>query len=235
MKLVKVECPNCHASVDFDLDNLKTTCPYCDSNLIVDFDADRYLENKEETIRENNRLKESTIQKEQAYKYLERTKKADIRRQKQAAKQRKAELKYEDRKNRRASISPDDRSFLIIFLSMMLMAAVCFGVGLLSDFSQNLAHHEQEDIQLPVSSEQIKEEKYTYQEVQEIFETAGFNNIVLEKDEDVKIGVLKKEGLVKKVTVNGEKKFDKGSWRAKDARIVITYHAKKEKKSKKKN
>ena len=117
MRLIEAKCKNCHANLEVDLDNLQAECPYCGSKLILEFDVDRYLENKEETIRENNRLKESTIQKEQAYKYLERTKKAEIKRQKQAAKQRKAELKYEDRKNRRASVSSDDRTFLTVFLA----------------------------------------------------------------------------------------------------------------------
>lgn len=223
MRLIEAKCKNCHANLEVDLDSLQAECPYCGSKLILEFDVDRYLENKEETIRESNRLKESTIQKEQEYKYLERTKKVD-------AKQRKTELKYKDRKDRRASINSDDRTFLIVFLVFVLMLVVSVGAGFLSEFSNKLAHHEQEDIQLPVSSEQIKEEKYTYQEVQEIFESAGFTNITLEKDEDIRIDVFKKEDLVEKVTVNGEKKFEKGSWRAKDSRIVITYHAKKGKK-----
>lgn len=230
MRLIDAKCKNCHANLEIDLDNLQAECPYCGSKLILEFDVDRYLESKEETIRESNRLKESTIQKEQAYKYLERTKKADAKRQKQAAKQRREELKYADRKDRRAKSDPETKRFVIHAIVGVLVFLVWIGVLILLGVSDDNDHKQKDDIKLPVSSEEIKDEKYNYQEVQEIFEAAGFTNIVLEKDEDIKIGVLKKEGLVKKVTVNGEKKFDKGSWKAKDSRIVITYHAKKEKK-----
>lgn len=222
MRFVEAKCQNCHADLEVDLEHLQATCPYCGKKLILEFDVDRFLENKEETIREKERLKEESIQKEKAYKFYERAKKAE-------AKQRREELKYEDRKDRRAQTTSSDRTFiimLIIFVLILLIVTVSEHLGV---FMRDRAHQDKDMIKITVSSEEIKDEKYNYQEVQEIFVSAGFTNIELEKDEDVKIGLLRKEGVVKKVTINGEKSFDDGSWWPRDSRVVITYHAKKDK------
>ena len=233
MRLIEAKCPNCHANVEIDLDNLKASCPYCGSQLFLEFDVDRYLENKEETIRENNRLKEATVQKEKELESLERTKRADLERQKQAAKLRKTELKFKDRKDRREKSDPDNRLFAGIMICCFIMIFVGAGFGFVGNFIRGFAPHEENEVQLPISAEEILEEKYDYNEAKELFESVGFTNVTVEKDEDLKLGILKEEGRVKSVTVNGEKKFEKGAWKAKDARIVITYHAKKGKKSKK--
>lgn len=229
MRFVEAKCKNCHADLEVDLDNLMATCPYCKSKLVLEFDVDRYLENKEETIREQNRLRESTIQKEQEYKYLERTKKEEAKRRKLEAKQRKEELKYAERKDRREKTDLDFANYLK-FMIVILLFIACMGLVFhFIDLSEEKTHQEKEDIKIPISSEEIKDGKYNYKEVQEMFESAGFTNVVLEKDEDIKIGLLKKEDLVEKVTVDGKKSFEKDSWVEKDTRVVITYHAKKEK------
>ena len=223
MRLIEAKCQNCHADLDVDLDNLQAKCPYCGAKLILEFDVDRYLENKEETLREQERLKEETIQKEKAYKFYERAKKAE-------AKRRKEELKYEDRKDRREKTTSSDRTFIAMMILMVLMLLIVTVSEHFGDFVRDRTNQGQEKIQITVSSEEIKEGKYNYKEVQEIFKSAGFTNIKIEKDEDVKLGLLRKPDLVKKVTINGEKTFEQGSWWDKDARVVITYHAKKDKK-----
>lgn len=50
--MFKFECPNCHASLDLDLDNLQAYCPYCGTKLMLDIEQlNKILEEKEKTKR----------------------------------------------------------------------------------------------------------------------------------------------------------------------------------------
>ena len=94
-------------------------------------------------------------------------------------------------------------------------------------------HFENGDLKLPISSSEIEEEDYIFSDLHNVFINSGFTNVIPKKIEDVKIGLLKKDGEIEKVTVNGKTSFSKGEWVDKDTEIVITYHTKKSKKSKK--
>ncbi len=38
MRVIKIECPNCHGSLDTDINNIITLCPYCRQSLVFDTD-----------------------------------------------------------------------------------------------------------------------------------------------------------------------------------------------------
>jgi len=56
-------------------------------------------------------------------------------------------------------------------------------------------------------------------------EDMGFKNIKTEKVKDLKLGILKSEGDVKEVTINGENNFKKDDQFDKSAKVKIYYHA----------
>lgn len=78
------------------------------------------------------------------------------------------------------------------------------------------------DVRTPLKAKDCEDKDY--EDVKRQFEEAGFTNITLEKDEDLKIAVLHDDGDVESVTVDGDKKFDKGDKYSPDAEVVITYH-----------
>ena len=51
MNILNISCPNCHASLETDIDNLMVYCPYCRTKLPIDVDVDNYISEKQETIR----------------------------------------------------------------------------------------------------------------------------------------------------------------------------------------
>ncbi|MDR3295730.1 MAG: hypothetical protein LBT26_07900 [Clostridiales Family XIII bacterium] len=76
---------------------------------------------------------------------------------------------------------------------------------------------------MPESSTELKGKDY--QEVTAELQEAGFTNIEMDVLDDLIIGWLKADGEVEQVSVDGETGFSAGSKFAKDAKIVITYHA----------
>ncbi|MEW4355151.1 DUF4839 domain-containing protein [Streptococcus pneumoniae] len=83
-------------------------------------------------------------------------------------------------------------------------------------------------IKLPITSENIH--KQNYKTIVNQLEDAGFTNVKVEKIEDLITGLLKKDGQIESVSINGDTDFTKGSEYAKDAKITVTYHTFKEEK-----
>lgn len=76
----------------------------------------------------------------------------------------------------------------------------------------------------PITSSEALE--LNYLELKEKFKKAGFTNIKLSPIEDIKIGLLTKEGEVESITIAGKTSFKKSSiFDANDA-VVIKYHTK---------
>lgn len=189
----------------FNIEKLEAKCESCGYTEPI-FDVDRVLADKETTVRERERLKEETRQK-------------------------KLELKYSDKKNKRENFGNNSKAVLIIVCVIAVIGAIAFFY--LSHNRAENDHVENGDLKLPISSSEIEEEDYNFSDLHNVFINNGFTNVIPEKIEDVKIGLLKKDGEIEKVTVNGKTSFSKGEWVDKDTEIVITYHTKKSKKSKK--
>ena len=80
----------------------------------------------------------------------------------------------------------------------------------------------------PVSAEYAKD--LNYQTILNQFIQNGFSNIVLEKQEDLIFGLLHSEGDIVSVTIDGMKDFKQKDKFPKNAKVIIKYHAFKEKK-----
>lgn len=77
-------------------------------------------------------------------------------------------------------------------------------------------------VEVPLASKDVSE--YDYEEAQKKFEHAGFKNVTVQKDEDLKIGLINHENQVKEITIDGDKKFSVGEKYDENVPIVITYH-----------
>ena len=76
-------------------------------------------------------------------------------------------------------------------------------------------------IQVPGSSRQF--ESVNFSIVAQQFEDAGFSNITLTPIEDLKFGIITKDGEVEKVTVSGNEEYIIEKWYRQDVPINIYY------------
>ena len=68
-----------------------------------------------------------------------------------------------------------------------------------------------------------------YNKVVDEFKSKGFNNIKVEKIEDLTTGWIIKDGEVEEVSVGGDVDYSSDEWISSDAEVIIKYHTFKEK------
>lgn len=78
-------------------------------------------------------------------------------------------------------------------------------------------------VQVPVSSYGAEGENY--EDVETMFENAGFTSVTAKGEGDLIAGLLHKEGDVDSVAVDGSTTFSKGDWVSPDAKVTIRYHS----------
>lgn len=72
---MKLNCNNCNAQLDLELDNMQAYCPFCGQKLLLDFDqVEQILAEKEKTKRAINRENEQTKRKKMEYEHDSREK-----------------------------------------------------------------------------------------------------------------------------------------------------------------
>ena len=73
MQLINLQCHNCGAQLEINLDHLKAFCPYCGQKLMIDFDQlGQVLAEKEKTTRHVNTEQQKTQRLQMEYDYKER-------------------------------------------------------------------------------------------------------------------------------------------------------------------
>ncbi|MBO0421448.1 DUF4839 domain-containing protein [Enterococcus plantarum] len=100
-------------------------------------------------------------------------------------------------------------TIVVIFFSLIL-------VGCNSEKKEDMM------IKTPASAKELKKENY--EDVQKLFNKAGFEDIQLKEEADLKIGLFSKEGDVDSISIDGDTKFEEGDSFDKTAEVVITYH-----------
>lgn len=227
MKLIKLNCNNCNAPLEFDVDKLQAYCPYCGQKLLIDLEVmGRILAEKEQT----KRSKEKTKRAEEATKHAkEATKRAEEARKRaeEATKRaeeetRRAQIKYEyeNKKDRRATAADRLLWIAIIFCAIFLLV---FSVLMFyMDNSEKKEHQLNNDIQVLVSSKDLKQE--SVENATQILRNCGFESVTVTNKEDLVFGFFSKEGEIDSITINGNKKFSKGDWFPADSIVEITYH-----------
>ncbi len=197
MNCIKINCQNCHESFDLNLDDMQHFCPYCGSKLLFD----------------SNQIKHIYSRKEKS-SYIEEK----FRCEQEKTKRTQLELAYQERKE------TQDREIYLKILTGCA-AIMLFFIGLLFSMERKelREHRINNELQLTVSSEELVNKNY--QDVAQIFRSAGFENIELIQKDDLWLGILKKDGTVESVSINGDSLFESGEWVSSDAIIKITYHS----------
>lgn len=113
-----------------------------------------------------------------------------------------------------------NKKFFCCCISAAVFIYVCiFFMAMYSTFEKP-AHTE--TIPVPVSAEDLKGSNYA--DVIKILQDAGFKDIELIEDADLIFGLLKQEGEVGDVSINGKLNFENNENFPKDAKIKISYH-----------
>ena len=113
-----------------------------------------------------------------------------------------------------------NRKLFYFCIGVAVFLYVCiFFMAVYSSFEMPL---HTEKIQVTVSSKDLKGINYVY--VVKMFQDAGFTDIELIEDADLIFGLLKQEGEVGEVSINGKLSFEKNEYFPKDAKIKIAYH-----------
>lgn len=108
------------------------------------------------------------------------------------------------------------KSIWIIVVGVVIVAI--FGIGVIME-SRPLKENE---VKTPKSSSEL--EQMNYIDAVSTLESAGFENVEVEKIEDLIIGFLTKDGEVEEVSINGDTEFSSGSRYLKDSQVVVRYH-----------
>ena len=196
MKLIKLNCNNCDAPLEVDLDKLQAYCPYCGQKLLLDFDhIDRVLDSREQTKRAQ-----------------EKTKRAE-----EVTKRFQIEQEFKEKKEIREN-KIEIKRLSIMGIFFIIVIAACFFM----DYSEKNGHITNNEIQISASAEDLKDE--SVENVIQILKNCGFENINVINEEDLVFGLFSKEGEIKTIKINGDKDFLQGDWFPKDAVVSISYH-----------
>ena len=198
MKTISLVCPGCNAQMEVDEDKLLMYCPYCGKKLQMDIPhADRVFVEKEKTKRTKERTERVKMERE----YEEK------------AKQREYEREVE---RTRENNKEGWKALLLLILFWMII--------LVGYEARNYVHYAKGDVKAPISNTSENLKDLNYEDARDMFESAGFQCVILESKQDLIIGFLKKEGTVESISINGDNNFSRGSWFPADAKVRIIYH-----------
>ena len=108
---------------------------------------------------------------------------------------------------------------------------VCFGdeyefnsdTKFSNEIQVTISYHTFKNIFVPIDNKEAKKKKY--EDVAEMFKTAGFDNIQTEADYDLsKLLGKRKYNMVKKIYINGNEDFENGAMYSADCKVKIVYH-----------
>ena len=105
---------------------------------------------------------------------------------------------------------------ILVGVSLMLIGIVVV-IGLID--SQSLADDE---TRVPKSSSELVNKNYN--DVVTLLQTAGFEDVEVEKKEDLILGILSKDGEVAEVSIAGDTVFSSDSKYLKNSKVIVRYH-----------
>lgn len=194
MKTVKLVCPSCSAEMEVDEEKLLLYCPYCGKKLQMDFP---HIDEVFKEKEKTKRSKERTERVRMEHEYRERTRQQEYE---QARENEKAGWKV-----------------LIILFLLSGLLFVGAEVG-------NMVHRANGEVKAPISGTEESLKDLDYEDARLLFISEGLEYVQLVNKHDLIVGLLKREGKVESISINGETNFSKGSWFPPDAIVKITYH-----------
>ena len=220
-KLTSVKCPECGANLPIEEGREQLFCSYCGTKVIITDDNEhvyRYVDDAQIKMAETKRI----IQ-------LKRIEAAERRR-------------MAEEKNKKIKI------VISIILGGIALASMLFGgdngllvgmmalviLGYMWLFSLNGGDQESDekdddeqsiDDKIKVPFAAVDYEGKNYVAIETMLKDAGFTNIRCIPLNDLSIGLLKKPGIVKEITINGDELTDVKKRFSPNTLIVISYHS----------
>lgn len=220
IKAVSIKCPECGASLDVEEGRKQLFCEYCGAKIMLENDH-------EYTYRS---IDEAEIKKAETERILR--------------------LKEFEKAERAEKIS-NKVKIIVLSLSLALgasgiiMIAVGFsnddyiglslaglfaieGAPFVAGIGFNLFDNSEDKepsnrIQVPISMSNAEGKEYSVVEAQ--FRGAGFSNITCVPLKDLRVGLLKKQGTVASLSVDGNTVVVSGQKCAPDVSVIISYHS----------
>lgn len=241
IKLIKLQCPNCGASLDIDASLQTCFCQYCGTKILIDrVDEEHILETALNYDLERRRLENEREQKQIARDVTIAKASSDAAEfdamNARYSYERLKELKDTSKKRTRTRritaliVSIVTGIFLAIFLKQIMILPTAIVIGLVYMFKiipsdeYDVIISETGLVRFPQDLGNLREIDYI--SVIEILEGAGFTYVTHENLHDVKKGVFGYPKTLDKtdhVLINGEKP-QKGKLYPKESTVVVVHH-----------
>lgn len=222
VKFIAVKCPSCGANLPIEEGRTEMFCSCCGAKIIM------------------------TNENEHIYRHVDE---AEI---KKAEAEKDVQLKkLEILEKRRASADRVRKIKILVSVILGLISIVSLGIGAATEtdagymvglmsicilgymwmISMGANEHNENDVEV-IIGEKVRIPKEIdgfegkdYMTIQSLFYQAGFSNVRCIPLHDVRIGLLKKPGNVKSITVNGKAITAGGKKVMPDSTVVISYHS----------
>lgn len=188
------ECPYCGGKMELSEDQDELVCPYCESKTHIELSSSAKKAKYERDVEINRQNAERDV------KIFNR------------------KIEAEEKKRN------DKNTFILIGILVVIMLFLMMSLGIKS-CSQKRAIKKAEAngmVSIPVSASTTIGKNY--EDVKMQFETAGFTNVVLEKQPDLVLGLFSSDGDVASISINGDTEFTSGTYVSSDSLVKITYH-----------
>lgn len=203
MNIIKMQCNNCGAGLDVDLDNLSAYCPHCGQKLLFDVDQMGML------LAAKEKTKQIELQ--------ERTKQIQA-----TEARRRMELQHQYEKEKKSENENFGKSMILLmkyiavfFLLLGLTAAVVLVPRSISKLTGK--------VEMPADADTFIGKEY--KDAEFMLESAGFTNISVTPRYDIGVNEADKNGTVIVVLLNGDTDYNKNDLFPKDVSLEIRYHS----------
>ena len=223
IKFIAVKCPSCGANLPMEEGRTEMYCSCCGAKII--------MTNENEHIYRS--VDEAAIKKAETEQIIQ-MKKLEIIEKKRVAKEKRRKFKVLLSIALGAlgllaigigSMSGDGDApgYMIGMLSLLILMYMWIGEIGNHDKDDEVDLYVGEKIKIPRGISNYEEQNYAT--VEALFRKAGFTNVRSVPLQDLRIGLLKKPGNVKSISVNGAEITTGGKKFPSDADVVISYHS----------
>ena len=227
VQLVTIKCPECGATLNFEDNRELGFCSYCGAKVLI--------HNENEYV--YRRIDEAGIKQAETDR-LVKMRQMELAEKKRAAAEKTKALKIKVALIMaalggilmvtgfvagHASGDPDSGLYSLAFVGLFsLMGAGFVGLSMIDNNKEDEADPE-DKVKVPSSISDY--EKKSYSAIEAILVGAGFTNVKCVALNDLKVGFLKKPGMVESISINGKEVTSGGKKFSKDAAVVISYHS----------
>lgn len=214
MDSAKIICPKCGTELKIP-DNLQTLfCMHCGFQIMINEELKNSTSNMSsvtENIVDNvrnsiNSFSEHLRLPETAQKRLESNTVPEVK---------------DSISQTTTTYKPNQKTKLFGFVSLAIAIVTLILIGTL--FSHHNKAESDSALKAPKSASEV--EGVNFKDIVTLFEKAGFTEVQTEQVNDLVIGLLKKEGDVKEVSINGDTSFAKNDEFPVNAQVIVRYHA----------